>query len=436
MGVMGEQLAELRRSTTDRRVAGVCVMLADRWQVDPLLVRVAALLLTLSSGIGLVLYGAAWALIPPQGSDRAPIDSVLPGIRKLGLKAGIALLIVACIAATIFVGELVPFGIGPAIVIGAVWYFGWYRPEQQRRRAAPSLPEAAGLAARPFTDNTPFTEAAVVWQHRVQEYLDDEPARPGPHREEPRYSDTAHDPGYSLQAFLAHPDPVGLYRADPAAPAAQGSESHEQQPSTAPEWVPQKPTRRRTGRMHVVAWSLTLACVGIVAAFGWSIGLPPFAYLAAVLFAIGLTLIVGAWFQRPRGLVLVGALLAIIIGAMALPMPEGPTTSVTYSSAADLPGADQQDAGTMVTDLSGLTLNEDVTYSVGVDFGRLVVMVPPHTNVQVVWSVDAGEAHILNLHSAVGVDLHDTTISEVSDPDGPTLTIDAHVGVGQLEVIQ
>ena len=57
---------ELRRDPQAGMVAGVCVGLARRLQVDPLLVRIAFVATTLASGIGLVVYALAWILMPAQ----------------------------------------------------------------------------------------------------------------------------------------------------------------------------------------------------------------------------------------------------------------------------------------------------------------------------------------------------------------------------------
>ena len=47
---------DVRRSTSDAKVSGVCGGVARQWGVDPVLVRVGCALLALSGGIGLVLY--------------------------------------------------------------------------------------------------------------------------------------------------------------------------------------------------------------------------------------------------------------------------------------------------------------------------------------------------------------------------------------------
>ena len=52
------------RPREGRMVAGVCAGIADRWNLDITLVRIATVALTLISGVGLAVYLAAWLLTP------------------------------------------------------------------------------------------------------------------------------------------------------------------------------------------------------------------------------------------------------------------------------------------------------------------------------------------------------------------------------------
>lgn len=62
------------RDANDRMVAGVAAGLAARVGVDPVLVRLAFGVLGLSLGVGLLLYGALWALLP---SGPSPVRNEL-----------------------------------------------------------------------------------------------------------------------------------------------------------------------------------------------------------------------------------------------------------------------------------------------------------------------------------------------------------------------
>ena len=53
-------------SDTDKKIAGVCGGLADYFEMDPLLVRVAFLILTFCIGGGLMIYLILWILAPRQ----------------------------------------------------------------------------------------------------------------------------------------------------------------------------------------------------------------------------------------------------------------------------------------------------------------------------------------------------------------------------------
>jgi signal transduction histidine kinase/phage shock protein PspC (stress-responsive transcriptional regulator) len=64
-------LRRLRRSRTDRILGGVCGGLARATGLDPLVVRVAVVALTVAGGTGALLYVLAWLLLPEDGSDHS-----------------------------------------------------------------------------------------------------------------------------------------------------------------------------------------------------------------------------------------------------------------------------------------------------------------------------------------------------------------------------
>ncbi|GIL12901.1 MAG: PspC domain-containing protein [Chloroflexi bacterium] len=55
---------KLTRSSTDKRVAGVCAGLAEYFGVDATLVRLIFVIATLFGGPGLVLYIVLWIVMP------------------------------------------------------------------------------------------------------------------------------------------------------------------------------------------------------------------------------------------------------------------------------------------------------------------------------------------------------------------------------------
>lgn len=57
---------KIHRSRDERMVAGVCGGVAEYLNVDPTIVRLGMVVLTLLGGVGLVLYLAAWILVPER----------------------------------------------------------------------------------------------------------------------------------------------------------------------------------------------------------------------------------------------------------------------------------------------------------------------------------------------------------------------------------
>jgi phage shock protein PspC (stress-responsive transcriptional regulator) len=95
-----------------RMVAGVAAGLARRWDVDPIVVRIAFIVLTFVGGLGVSLYGLGWLFLPhPDGrihaqyllTGRITAGFVGALLATLAVTDGVAPLIVAAVAVTIIV---------------------------------------------------------------------------------------------------------------------------------------------------------------------------------------------------------------------------------------------------------------------------------------------------------------------------------------------
>lgn len=75
------QQARLMRSETDRMIAGVCGGLADYLNIDPVLVRLAFVVLMLASGVGLAIYALLWIVLPTPSRGQ-------PAIRIMDAEVG------------------------------------------------------------------------------------------------------------------------------------------------------------------------------------------------------------------------------------------------------------------------------------------------------------------------------------------------------------
>ncbi|MEA2170869.1 MAG: hypothetical protein QOF76_4169 [Solirubrobacteraceae bacterium] len=97
----------LRRSATDRKVAGVAGGLASHFDLDPSLVRIGFGVLSLVGGIGLALYAVCAIVLPAE--EGAPDLS-----RKS--KIGVGIIIVAALCSFPFLGHD-GFFVGPGLVV-------------------------------------------------------------------------------------------------------------------------------------------------------------------------------------------------------------------------------------------------------------------------------------------------------------------------------
>ena len=67
----------LHRAGRGRMLAGVAAGLADYFDVDPTLVRIGFVVLTLMGGLAVPLYVAGWLLIPEEGAELSMAEDLL-----------------------------------------------------------------------------------------------------------------------------------------------------------------------------------------------------------------------------------------------------------------------------------------------------------------------------------------------------------------------
>jgi phage shock protein PspC (stress-responsive transcriptional regulator) len=63
---MSEGVKRLYRSTTDRKIAGVCGGIGEHFGLDPTLVRVLFVLAAVFAGGGILAYIILWLVIPEE----------------------------------------------------------------------------------------------------------------------------------------------------------------------------------------------------------------------------------------------------------------------------------------------------------------------------------------------------------------------------------
>lgn len=376
--VTGDQvrdLGRLRRSRTDRKVAGVAGGLARHLDVDPLILRVAFVVLVFFGGAGLILYGACWLLVPEDGAERAPFH--LDDRTR-----SIALVIVGVIAALALVGDSwgafwFPW---PVAIVALVALWLLTRNNDRPTQAPPAQPYVP--AAQPVAPQPPVQQPFVP------------------------------------QPFVPQPPPPAYY--PPAAPYVR------------------PPNPRKRGPIlfwfTLALIALALGVLGIADLAGAPVADP--AYPATAVAITGVMLMVGAFFGRAGGLIALGFVAAIgLAGATAAHEWEGELNRYEPSSAAELDGHYWLPAGEQVFDLRGVSDLESLDgRSLDLDggFGRIEVILPEGLSAEVEADVD-GPGHIeLFGRENGGIDI-ERTASEL-DLGEPVLDITAHLGVGEIEV--
>jgi signal transduction histidine kinase len=143
-------LRRLSRSSTDRLLGGVCGGLGRAIGIDPLVVRVALVALTVAGGTGALIYVLAWLLLPEDGTDRslarAAVTDRSTNLGEVLAVASIVLGVILLVRATgiwfsdAFVWPLLLAGVGLAVI--------WRQAGDRFRSSVPDLRSRRAALAR------------------------------------------------------------------------------------------------------------------------------------------------------------------------------------------------------------------------------------------------------------------------------------------------
>jgi phage shock protein PspC (stress-responsive transcriptional regulator) len=368
-------LARIRRSRSDRRVAGVSGGLGRHLDIDPLIVRVAFVVLTFFGGVGLLLYLALWLLVPEDGSDWATV--------KLDRRSRTAALVIVGIIAV-------------ALLVSHGW---WGDP-------APFLFLVALLAV------------ILVGTQLARRDRHDVPPQ-------------AATPGTTPGATPPYAGPAGAPTA--AYPAGYPP------PSYAVPEQPRPVNPRKKG--PILFWfalgtiAVALGVLGIADLAGADVA--PSAYPATALALSAAFLLLGSFFGRAGGIILVGLVAAAVtVGTTIADHWDPHTTTVIPTNAAAVQSEYTMDVGEIRLDLTQVSdpqLLDGREITVDGNVGHLEVRVPEGVTV-------VSESHISGVGgiSALGRDAggFDTslTASRTAGVGAPHLTIVTDLHVGGIDV--
>jgi phage shock protein PspC (stress-responsive transcriptional regulator) len=397
--VSAEQMRDLnrlRRSTTDRYFAGVAGGLGRHLDIDPTIIRVLLAVLTFFGGAGLLVYGAFWLFVPEDGRDRAPIE--------LGSEMRRVVLIVAAVLAA-------------SLVFGAP-FFG----------------DGGGLSFPLFPFLVIGLIGLVIYAARGQR-----PAAPDRNQPPPPWGSTSAPPttpeGSTMSATDTHIDPV----------QESGQQPPAWMPPSTPAFVPPPPRPRRTGL--VLFWpALALIAIGLgfLGIYEIDNQVPVSAYAALAVTVSAVMLLVGAFVGRPGGLIALGLasslalLITSIVGAATGGTVDNRELLVRPRHPAALADSYRISTGSIQVDLSGVRQLSELDgrdLSLSLNAGDITVLVPKGLNVNVDADIRyAGEISVDDLTHGGFDQSVNSTLNTSSDPEAPTLDLDARARVGSISV--
>jgi phage shock protein PspC (stress-responsive transcriptional regulator) len=413
-GSPGTNRPPLRRSVTDRKVAGVCGGIAAHLGIDPLILRIVIVVLSIFGGTGLLLYAAGWLLIPDQGEEQSEVQHLVHG--RTGPGSVLASIVVAIIGIGLLIGLASTlsrhwwFGPGPDVwpllVIAGVGAAVWYSTTRQRSVGSSTGPP-------PAPPNSPGGYPAAPQQTTQYE--------------------TAQYPaaGYTTAEYTT-------------AAYGTGQEPWTATATVPPVASPAKAARRRERSvLGILTWSVALVAAGIMVLLdqvgAWNVRAVPF--LAVLLGIVGLGLVAGAFIGRSRGLIVAGVLLSLItmIAAAAPGVDSRRAGAVTWTptTVSSIPaGGYHWAAGNVQLDLSQLALaGQTVDIHVQVGAGRLRIYIPTNAQVSVNANVGVGAVRLLNGQPTGGLgQSYQVKYPTSASPSQGTIDLVVDLGAGNLEV--
>ncbi|MCU1450870.1 MAG: PspC domain protein [Acidimicrobiales bacterium] len=385
----------LTRSRRQRVVAGVAGGLGEYFDLDPVIFRIAFVVLAVIGGAGILLYPAAWLLLPEEGQSMS-IGERWIRCGRHGKWLPITLIV---IGGLVLAGNLnndhggIGFAVA-AVVVGVLLL----RRHPRRHRHDPPAPTAGPVP--------PFPAA---------------PPTPGGSPPPPE----AGDPG------PAEATESGSWSPPPPMP-----------PTHDDTWTIPPAARRDRSGVSLTSIVLSVLLIGggavglLNAADVVSVSVPVF--LAVALVITGVALLVSAWLGGTGGLIAVAILLtAALAVASVVRAPLGGEWGERRwvpTSPEEVRSRYRVGAGDATLDLSHLALPTgalDVKASVGA--GHLRVVVPGLGRIVADAHAGIGEVRLFERHQD-GWDVTDRV--STGDPADGSLRLHLDVGAGQVEVVR
>jgi phage shock protein PspC (stress-responsive transcriptional regulator) len=420
----------LRRSQSDKVIAGVAGGFARWLGIDPVIVRVILVVLAVFGGSGLLLYVIGWLFIPAEGTSTSSADEFFRQSRQPGSTARTVLIVVGVVVAVIVFLNLIGAvfggwgGGGSVLLLLAVGALVLYLMNRQPAAPVAAVPPVAPVppaGTPPMTDEaTPGATAAVTQDPSVAP-----PVASGV---------TAHEPAAT---------------APPAAYAYGGAGQYPGYVAPTPAYEP--PAPRPQSYLGLATLSLAVIVTGLLASLQVTgvTDLPLVVIPAVALAILGVGILVGSvagrarwllWFAVPT--LLVTIMVSFIPANLGENLASGLRTGVGERSWTPVTVVEAtQDyelgIGSATLDLTGLTIPAGVTtvpVDASVGIGELIVTVPDDVRVIVDASVGTGDLTIEGVERQTGPSPSIDTELPDGPATGPVIELTVRTNLGSLEV--
>ncbi|WP_245848314.1 PspC domain-containing protein [Lentzea kentuckyensis] len=365
------------RPRAGRKLGGVATGIAMRFQIDPVIVRIAFVALTLSGGVGIALYLAGWLLLPEEGDEVSPLESLINkghSSMSQGQTVLLGFLMFPALAYTFGSGGFQVF-VTLAAAVACIYLLQKNRGHLQPAALADPAPMTPPVPGAPAWD--PLGAAPFAWD-------------------------------------LPEPAP----RPQPPAP---------------------RPRKPRVGLATLGVATLVIAGSSIAGLWSPWFTIPHVIGLLIAVLAAGL--LIGSFTGGGRGLVWLLIPLSVVGFAMTTVRFDGPNdfgdVDATPKTVAEVKDRYEITVGSVMLDLRQLPDSGSVKTAVEADLGELVVHVPK--NADVTFNCEASSIGELNClgRKADGstVQVSDTDLGADGE-GGLKINLDVLTSVGEVKVLR
>lgn len=384
--------SRLTRSTDDKVLGGLAGGLGRYFGIDPVVFRIAFVVLTLAGGSGVLLYLVGWLMVPDDAGGNA--------LKRFGSERNqkLAAAVLAGAGVLILLDNLtgrndgIPLGL---VLVGIGGLFLWSRHKDDLADGPPPPPD------HPYPPVPPFRPA---------------PPAPPAVTDADRTADLPQDDAAPTSGAGAAPPPhVPRAALDPLPPPP------------AP-----RPPKPRSALVPA-----TFSLLAVLAGAATLLGVSLTTGLALALLLTAGALVVGAWRGRARWLIPVGLVLSVALaGASLIDVPiRGGAGEIGYRplTVEEIRTPYRLGAGELVVDLGDIDFGgRTVTVVASVAAGHVDIVVPRDVALEVDAHVGGGKLMLLGQEHE-GLDIG-RELTDAGREGAGTLILRAKAGVGLVEV--